>query len=94
VVCGEIYEGLEGFAGVRTRLTQFAEFLETIKVYGLDLSVARAYASLRSELRSQGRLIPDNDIWIAATAIVHGLTVVSRDRHFQRIPQLRLYPGT
>ena len=32
----------------------------------------------------------DNDLWIAATALRHGLTVISRDKAFDRIPDLKL----
>jgi tRNA(fMet)-specific endonuclease VapC len=33
-------------------------------------------------------VIPDNDLWIAATARQHELTLVSRDSHFSEIPDL------
>ena len=29
--------------------------------------------------------IPENDIWIAALAIQHGLAVASRDAHFDHV---------
>jgi len=31
---------------------------------------------------------PDNDIWIAASAMQHGLQVITTDRHFAKIPQI------
>jgi tRNA(fMet)-specific endonuclease VapC len=40
-------------------------------------------------LRIKGRPIPENDIWIAATARQHDLTLVSRDRHFAEVDNLR-----
>ncbi|HFE66754.1 MAG TPA: PIN domain-containing protein, partial [Chloroflexi bacterium] len=36
----------------------------------------------------RGRPIPENDIWIAALAIEHELTLVTRDAHFEEIEQL------
>lgn len=33
-------------------------------------------------------VVPSNDLWIAATAMQHGLRVVTTDRHFDRIPQI------
>ena len=59
-----------------------------------DREVARYYARIRLRLRSQALLIADNDLWIAATALTHDLILVSRDRHFLRIPELRLYQST
>jgi tRNA(fMet)-specific endonuclease VapC len=50
------------------------------------------FAQTRTLLRSQGMLIPDMDILIAATALAHNLTLLTRNvRHFQRIPGLARY---
>jgi predicted nucleic acid-binding protein len=55
----------------------------------------KRFARLRGELRRQGQLIPDPDLLIAATALQHDLTIVTRNvRHFQRIPGLKLYQAT
>jgi predicted nucleic acid-binding protein len=43
-------------------------------------------ARLRAVCRSGGVTVPDNDIWIAATAISRGWTLVSCDEHFDAIP--------
>ncbi len=53
-----------------------------------DLSVAREYGVLKKQLREKGRPIPENDMWIAATAIRHSLVLVTRDEHFHEIQQL------
>ena len=72
-------------------ITQFEQFTAALDLITPDLDVARHYATIRSRLRSRGELIPDNDTWIAATALAHNLTLVSRDAHFSRIPDLKLY---
>ena len=42
-------------------------------------------------LQANGLLIGTNDLWIAATAIVHGMPLVTRnERHFQRVPKLQV----
>ena len=43
----------------------------------------------QNELRLKGRMIPVNDLWIASLARQHDLTVVSRDRHFAEVDNLR-----
>lgn len=49
----------------------------------------------RTLLRRQGQRIPDLDLLIAATALAHDLTLVTRHRrHFDRIPDVRLYQGS
>jgi tRNA(fMet)-specific endonuclease VapC len=50
----------------------------------------RAYASLYRQLRTQGTPIPTNDLWIAALVVEHGLTLYTRDRHFDHLSQLPL----
>jgi tRNA(fMet)-specific endonuclease VapC len=48
----------------------------------------RVYAQLYRQLRQQGTPIPAHDLWIAALVVEHGLTLYSRDRHFDDLPQL------
>jgi tRNA(fMet)-specific endonuclease VapC len=50
---------------------------------------AVAYAALRVSLRRSGRPIPANDAWIAALALQHRLPVLSRDQHFDAVPDLK-----
>jgi predicted nucleic acid-binding protein len=47
-----------------------------------------AYAALRVALRRLGRPIPANDVWIAALALQHQLPVLSRDEHFDVVPDI------
>jgi predicted nucleic acid-binding protein len=58
-------------------------------VLSVDERTAESYANVRDELRSKGKPIPENDIWIAALARQHRLVVVSRDPHFDEVPDLQ-----
>ncbi len=49
---------------------------------------AEQYARLFVQLRRAGTPVPDNDLWIAALALEHDLTLITRDQHFERVPQL------
>lgn len=49
---------------------------------------AEFYARLFVQLKRAGTPIPDNDLWIAALALQHDLVLITRDRHFESIPQL------
>jgi tRNA(fMet)-specific endonuclease VapC len=53
-----------------------------------DEDTTHHYARLFLQLRQQGTPIPTNDIWIAALTLQHGLTLYSRDAHFDHLPQL------
>ncbi len=53
-----------------------------------DAKTVDLFATLKLQLRRQGTPIPDHDIWIAALALQHGLTLYARDKHFDHLPQL------
>jgi predicted nucleic acid-binding protein len=60
-------------------------------IIGLSEAVAWEASRLARLLKAAGRHIGDNDVWIAATALTHGLPLVSRNaRHFSRVPGLIL----
>ena len=88
---GEAFEGLLGTPDEDARMSAFDEFASLVNVINVGVGIARQFARIRQDLRSRGLLIPDNDIWIAATALEHGLTLVTRDTHFQRVPDVTLF---
>lgn len=49
---------------------------------------AEQYARLFVQLKRAGTPIPDNDLWIGALALEHDLLLITRDYHFERLPQL------
>jgi predicted nucleic acid-binding protein len=51
-----------------------------------DVAIVDCCADLRATCRRSGVTVPDNDIWIAATAISRGWPLVSCDAHFGAIP--------
>ena len=52
------------------------------------------YAKIYRHLQSIGKMIPKNDIWIAASALEHGWEVYTHDEHFSLIPMLQLMVHT
>ena len=79
ITLGEIYEGLPRSSDYERRRAQVEAFVANLDLITLSPAIAWHYGRERARLRSQGQLIPDNDIWIAATALAHNLTIVSRD---------------
>lgn len=55
-------------------------------VLEITASTARHYASIRSELKRRGKPIPEADLWIAALALEHDLSILSHDTHFDLVP--------
>ncbi len=77
---------------VRARRSAFVEgILERFPLLSVDLACARAHAQLWAELRKTGALIGPHDVWLAATCVAHGLTIVTANvREFARVPGLDL----
>jgi tRNA(fMet)-specific endonuclease VapC len=53
-----------------------------------DHETTEVYARLFAHLRAAGTPIPTNDLWIASLAVQHRLTLLTRDAHFQKLPQV------
>lgn len=90
VVLGEIKAGFQGGSHYRRNELLLAQFMAkpTVGVLMPGSETAEHYARLFIQMKRAGTPIPDNDLWIAAAALEHNLTLVTRDRHFSRIPQL------
>ena len=73
------------------RLDGITAFLSEVETLPIGEKVADAFAMLRAAQLDAGRLSPSTDLWIAATAIAHGLTLVTHNtRDFQGVPGLQL----
>ena len=57
-------------------------------VLACDAATAATYGEIKATLRAKGSPIPENDLWIAALAQQHDLTLASRDAHFDVAPGL------
>jgi predicted nucleic acid-binding protein len=55
----------------------------------VDADVAEAWADMRAYLARTGRRVRVNDLWIAATAAVHHLPVVTQDDDFDVVEGVR-----
>ncbi|MHB8645383.1 MAG: type II toxin-antitoxin system VapC family toxin [Thermomicrobiales bacterium] len=88
----ELYDGAYGSEHPEAEIARIQQFLGSYPVIGLSDAIVDRFGQTRSRLRLQGMLIPDLDLLIGATAIIHNLTVMTRNtRHFGRIPDLVIY---
>jgi tRNA(fMet)-specific endonuclease VapC len=90
VVLGELFFGALKSSRVDDNLRRVKELMSIVSVVGQDANTAYEYGLLKDELRQQGTPIPENDLWLAAVARQHDLTLVSRDHHFEGISRLVL----
>lgn len=64
--------------------------LFTAEILVVTEAIGETYARLRFALEQRGLPRADNDLWIAATALHHNLTLVTDDDHFTLVPDLRV----
>lgn len=89
IVLGELYFGARKSKHAKKNLERIDEFEAVSAVLCCDTGTARQYGLVKNQLRDKGAPIPENDIWIAAVAQQHGLTLVSRDDHFREVENLK-----
>jgi tRNA(fMet)-specific endonuclease VapC len=90
VVRAELLFGARNSTRVEANLTLLATFLAPFASVPFDDFAADLYGQLRANLHRAGELIGPNDMLIAATALAHDLTLVTRNvKEFARIPGLR-----
>jgi tRNA(fMet)-specific endonuclease VapC len=85
IVLGELYYGAHHSAKVADNIARLEVFRDTVKLLPCDEETAAEYGRIKNELRTKGRPIPENDIWIAATAAQHRLELLSNDDHFDDV---------
>jgi tRNA(fMet)-specific endonuclease VapC len=88
IVLGELFFGAEKSSRVGENLERLRHLKRVFPVLACDDETARHYGSIRNVLLRKGRPIPENDIWIAASARQHRLTLVTRDGHFSYVDDL------
>lgn len=90
IVVGELFYGAEQSTKKESNRKRIEEFARAVLIAECNLDTARQYAIIKSQLKSQGTPIPENDLWIAALAKQHGMILVTRDKHFLNIDRLAL----
>lgn len=85
IVLGEFRYGIAGSRHRRAYERWLDEHLHDFDLLSITPETTLPYATLRTDLRRQGRPIPANDAWIAALSIQHGMPILSRDEHFDAV---------
>jgi tRNA(fMet)-specific endonuclease VapC len=87
----ELYYGAAGSGNPVKNGTLIEEFLLTVEVVQTDLSILKKFGELKAAVRRQGLVLPDADIFIAATAYEKAsLLITGNIQHFERFPDLKI----
>ncbi len=89
IVFGELYFGAYGSQTRQAAALQdITDIMQRLAVLVPDATTAQVYGRIKQELKGKGLFMPDNDLWIAATAMQYGITLAARDAHFDWIDGL------
>ena len=90
IILGELLAGFIMGKSEKKNRTILQEFLSSprVKVTDIDDETSERYAVIINYLHIKGTPIPTNDLWIAASAMQHGLKVLTTDNHYLKVPQI------
>jgi tRNA(fMet)-specific endonuclease VapC len=88
ITVGELHYGARRSARKEENLKQIERLISASIVLACDGETGYWYGVAKDNLRRIGHPIPENDIWIAALAFQHGLSVATRDKHFEAVEGL------
>jgi tRNA(fMet)-specific endonuclease VapC len=90
IVLGELYHGFRKGSQMEKNLAGLHDFLgePQVQVMQTTRRTAEIYGDFLVSLQQRGSAIPTNDIWIAALAHECAGRLISRDAHFDFLPQV------
>jgi tRNA(fMet)-specific endonuclease VapC len=87
-VIGELRYGALNSRRSSQNLAEVERLVGRCRVLDITASTAAVYARLRLSLKSKGKPIPENDLWIAAVCVEHQIPLVTLDGHFEVVDGL------
>lgn len=89
-VVGELRFGALKSSRSRENLAKVDAFVSRCKVLETRTATADLYARVRLDLLAKGRPVPEDDLWIAAACLEHGVPLATADRHFDHVSGLQV----
>ncbi|HXL55746.1 MAG TPA: type II toxin-antitoxin system VapC family toxin [Chitinophagaceae bacterium] len=90
VVLAELYFGAYRSVNPEKHLSKIAIAIQKTKLLIIDAATAEMFVAMKLALFAKGKPIPENDIWIAATALQHQLPLYTNDNHFADVEGITL----
>lgn len=93
IVIGELLTGFKAGSKEKENRKILEVFLGdyTTEIVDVTKESTEIYSQIKVFLRRKGTPIPNNDIWIASNAIETGAVLITYDKHFLKIPGLRIW---
>jgi len=91
IAYGELQYGAMKSSQREAGLERLRELGQMLPALPLPEKAAEAYGFIRADLESRGQMIGNDDLWIAAHALVSGLTLVTNnEKEFRRVRGLKV----
>jgi predicted nucleic acid-binding protein len=74
---------------VDTCRRELDQLLKQVRIWPLEPGVAKVYSTIYLDLKSRGRVLSQVDMMVAALARIMKLTVLTTDRDFEALPDIR-----
>ena len=89
-VLGELLAGFEAGNRHKKNREELRQFRQSsrVRLVACAEETAERYALIYAYLRRNGRPIPTNDLWIAASSMEYGARLLTADSHFLNLPQI------
>ncbi len=95
ITVAELYFGAYNSSKCDENVQLINELLMEINVINFDSNTAEEFGRIKSKIKKKGKILNDSDLFIAATAITHQMTLVTNnEKHFQRIENLTIQNWT
>lgn len=89
IAIGEAFFGAEKSAKADENSKKVEDLASSLTILECDVETARIFGKIMKNLRAKGRPIPQNDVWIAAIAMQHDLVLLTKDKHFDNVDDLK-----
>lgn len=88
ITVAELYVGAYRSSNLTRTLSAIRDFIGEVVILDIDDDICLRFGREKAVLLNKGQPIGDADLLIAATALHHGLTLITRDLDFERIEDL------
>jgi predicted nucleic acid-binding protein len=90
IIALELFEGAYRSLHVRENVREVLSVLALCDVVPFDTDIYHAFGYLSVKLQEYGSPVGDFDQAIAAAALCYDSEIITRDRHFEKIPELKV----
>ena len=90
IVAHELFYGAFNSKFVLKNISKIEDVMNASQIIFCDANTAKIYGQIKAKLKKAGKPIPENDIWIAATALQYDMPLVTRDVHFKNVHGLNV----